>query len=448
MRIIHWWLWSVAVIWWWAAWLMSVASIIEHYYWESVAGLSRKDTKPSVYLFEKNPRLWAKVIISWWWRCNVTTGTFKRKELLENYPRWTELLDTVFRSFGPKKVQQWFEDHGVPLKQEADGRIFPQSDNGHDVVWVFEKLFDAYDQCVTVLYKYGVDSLTAPTADSPWYRVVSNQCVYLVEYVLIATWWQAFRHTWSDWDWYTFAQALWHTITQLWPSLNSFLTKERWLHDCSGISLPNAYLNFAPAHELWQIPKKYAWPVLLTHFWITWPHVFIVASLSAFTSIDEHHPLCLHLCLDVSKDQSWRDRFLIESSLAHPKKLLLSIISQHLPKRLIEALFVEYGINKLLSMSELSKHDRKKIAWVLWWWICLHCIKRRPWDEFVTAWWVPITEVNHHTMESNILQKLFFSWEILDVDWFTGWYNLQASRASGWVAGKTIADKIGMSNIW
>ena len=124
---------SIAIIWWGAAGMMCAARVLE---W------TENPDSVDIHLFEKNSRLGAKVIISGGGRCNVTTGTYKRKELLQHYTRGAEFLDYAFRQFGPKKVRKWFEEHGVPLKQEADGRIFPVSDNGKDIVGVFETLFE------------------------------------------------------------------------------------------------------------------------------------------------------------------------------------------------------------------------------------------------------------------------------------------------------------------
>ena len=97
-----------------------------------------------VHLFEKNNNLGAKVIISGWGRCNVTTGNYRWKDLESKYIRGAEFVREAIGQFGPRKIYQWFEDHGVPLKTEADMRVFPQSDNGKDIVGVFERLFYRY----------------------------------------------------------------------------------------------------------------------------------------------------------------------------------------------------------------------------------------------------------------------------------------------------------------
>lgn len=98
------------------------------------------------------------MIISGGGRCNVTTGIFKRQELKTHYTRGGEFLDTAFRNFSPKQVRSWFEDHGVPLKQETDGRIFPISDDGKDIVGVFEQMFEQ-DSRIDIKYTEGVVDL-------------------------------------------------------------------------------------------------------------------------------------------------------------------------------------------------------------------------------------------------------------------------------------------------
>lgn len=418
----------IAIIWWWAAWMMAAASIVEWYKWTS-------ENAPIVYLFEKNSRLGAKVIISWGGRCNVTTGTFKRKELLQHYTRGAEFLDYAFREFGPKKVRAWFEDHGVPLKQEDDGRIFPVSDDGKDVVKVFEELFKSHD--VNIQFKEWVEKITRKTyedvQDHWWFAIQTDKTSYEVDYVVIATWWEAYAHTWSSWDWYSFARDLWHTITQLWPSLNSFMSKDEWIHDCKWISFPTARLHIEGEKQI----KEFG-PVLLTHFGITWPHVFVMASHSAFKEVSEQKPLHVRLQIDIEKWYERRNNFFLKVQKISPRKQLINVLATVFPKRFIESFLVEFGFDKYYNVWDLKKEDRKRLCQFLGNWIPLSLVKRRPWDEFVTAWWVVTDEVNPKTMESKISPWAYFVWEVLNVDWVTWWYNLQASWAAGKMAGESI----------
>ena len=415
----------IAVIWWGAAGMICATTIIEQAVSMWVAHQLKID------LYEKNNQLWAKVVISGWGRCNVTTWTFKRKELLTHYTRGSEFLDQVFRTFWPKKVQARFESHWVPLKQEADGRIFPVSDDGHDIVEVFERVFDTYSSIVDVRYKQSVEHVTP----SPWWgcTVTVSGTNHQYDQICIATWGQAYAHTWSTWDGYAFARECGHTITPLWPSLNSFVCTQKRIHDCTGISFSNARL-----HILSWATAKHSWPVLLTHFGVSGPHAFVVASHSAFDEVSEAKPLTVRLQPHADKDLQRRDKFLIEHSFSEPKKQLSTILSYELPKRFVEGYCSTLSwvwVSTATPIGTLSKQQRKQIVADLWWWVELTFIKRRAWDEFVTAGWVVTDEVDKKTMESKLTPWVYFAWEVLNVDGVTWGYNLQASRATWRAAG-------------
>lgn len=170
---------------------------------------------------------------------------FKKQELLAKYTRGAEFLDYACTVFGPRKVRTWFEEHGVPLKEEDDRRVFPVSDDGKDIVGVFETLF--LQKNVEVRYKESVQSVV-PTVCSDGscrggFQLTTSKEILHVDSVVLTTGGEAFSHTGSTGDGYAFARACGHTITPLGPSLNSFLTDEKWLHDLSGISFPQAVLK-------------------------------------------------------------------------------------------------------------------------------------------------------------------------------------------------------------
>lgn len=410
---------TIAIIWGGAAGMMCAATILE-------SRTGPASDRPHVLLFEKNSRLWAKVLISGGGRCNVTTGTFKRQELLQHYTRWAEFVDYAFRQFGPKKVRQRFEDHGVPLKQEADGRIFPVSDDGADIVGVFEHLFGKYE--ADIHFKESVQQIE-PTPQ--WgYQLTTNQGSYQVAAIVISTWGEAYAHTGSTGDGYSFARSVGHTITPLGPSLNSFMCSETRIHACTGISFPHARLDIVG-----QAPTKQSGPVLLTHFGISGPHSFVLASHTAFLEISPQLPLQVLLIPDREINYEQWNKLLVQASTETPKKKLASILAVHFPKRFVEQFL--WTLEQLWekTLSELNKLERKQLAQLLGNGIPLTLIKRRPGDEFVTAGGVATDEVHPETMESLLSPWLYFVGEVLNVDGVTWWYNLQSSWATGRMAG-------------
>jgi predicted Rossmann fold flavoprotein len=267
-----------------------------------MAAAAAHDTNPAaeVVLVEKNNGLGKKVIISGGGRCNVTTGLRDIRAVLARYPRGGKFLNSAMRRFPPEAVYDWFEAYGVPLKVEEDLRVFPQSNDGHDIVGAFERLF-ARSRVQVLLSR----SVTGVTREGDGFVVAFRDAEPLrVDRVIITTGGQAFRHTGSTGDGYAFAESLGHRVTALAPSLNSFVTSERWPQEVSGLSFGRALLRTSFAK-----PYEFAGPMLFTHRGISGPAVFALSSLVAFERYNEVHPMevLVDIFPDVS-DEALRER--------------------------------------------------------------------------------------------------------------------------------------------
>lgn len=406
---------KVAVIGGGAAGLMAAAAIHEN------------SPGTEVFLIEKNDGLGKKVIISGGGRCNVTTGLRDVREVLSKYPRGGKFLNSAMRRFPPEAVYAWFEAHGVPLKIEEDLRVFPQSDDGHDVVGAFERLFEGSNVRV-MLNRHVVGIERAESG----YRILFKDGRSLeADRVILTTGGQAFRHTGSTGDGYAFAESLGHEITPLAPGLNSFFTRETWPKDVSGLSFEKARLRtrFARAYE-------FTGPFLFTHRGVSGPAVFALSSLAAFEEYDARRPMELRIDIfpDLAEDALLKK---FETSLReHLKKSLGNVLDFMMSKSLALALCGELGLDADLRAAELSKKDARRIVeWLKG--IPLRVIGRGAGDEFVTAGGVDLSGVDPRTMESKISPGLFFAGEILDIDGFTGGFNLQAAWAAGRAAGES-----------
>ncbi len=406
---------SIAIIGWWAAGMMVAATIAQN-----------PENKGHIFLFEKNKSLWAKVIISGGWRCNLTTGYTRRQDLTSKYTRGWDFFETSLKKFTPRSVKKRFETNWVPCKTEDDMRVFPISNDGKDVVRMFEDILDIW----WVDIKYG-EAIRDITKTDDWFFITSSSTSYTVDKVVLTTWGNAFAHTGSSGDGYDFARWLWHTITPLWPSLNSFVTKQDWIHSLSGLSFPEARVHIIDQKT------KVSWPVLITHFWLSWPLTFIVASETAFEDIDQNNPIEIGLqpLSDMQYDE--RNAYLLDAA-QHSKKEIITTLVNKLPRRFCEGLLANLEIQQHLPASQITKKQRESLATNLWKWIPLSLIKRRPWDEFVTAWWVDTDEIYPNTLESKICPWLFFAWEILNIDGVTGGYNLQMCWSTGRCVGMEI----------
>jgi predicted Rossmann fold flavoprotein len=409
---------QITIIWAWAAWLMAAATILENIEWSDY----------HVQIFEKNTSPGKKVIISGGGRCNVTTGIEDKKILLTKYTRGADFIRKAFGKFSPRKCREWFESHNVPLKCEADNRVFPVSDDGTEIVEVFTRIFARFRDKVTLHYTEGVDSVTKWDVG---YEIVTARWSYTSDIVIVTTGWNAYSHTGSTGDGYAFARSLGHSVTQLGPSLSSFLTREKWTQELSGLAFESA--------RIWDISG----PLLLTHFGISGPLAFMTSSQFAWDTIDKQHPKTIQFSPIATMWVVEWESFLKEQFANHPKKLITSILTEHLPRRFAEGFVHEYfaHIETTFPVS-IAKIEREKISKLLWNGIPLTLIERRPWDEFVTAGGVNTDEIDPETMESKIQENLYFAGEVLNVDGYTWGFSLQICWASGYVAGRDIVDKI------
>lgn len=394
----------------------------------AAAAIHETNPHARVILIERNNGLGKKVIISGGGRCNVTTGIQDVRTVLTKYPRGGKFLTSAMHRFPPADVYAWFEAHGVPLKTQDDNRVFPQSDNGHDIVGVFESLFA--ESSTEILLRTHVDRIEK-TADG--FRVHIRQADPIdVDRVILTTGGQAYRHTGSTGDGYAFAQSLGHTITSLAPSLNSFTAKETWPAQISGLSFPSATIA-APAHK-----QTFTGPFLFTHKGISGPAVFALSGLIAFETYDPTHPLLVTINLfpDLSHTDMLQE--VEQRCEQQSKKALSNIWSGCIPHSLAEHLIRELGFTPSTRPCDIGKKDKLRIAqWLQA--IPLHIIARGAGDEFVTAGGVETQEVDPKTMESLRCPGLFFAGEVLNVDGFTGGFNLQASWATGRAAGTAAA---------
>lgn len=400
-----------------AAGLMCAATILE------------SDPHAEVFLIEKNDGLGKKVIISGGGRCNVTTGIQDIRTVLSRYPRGGKFLSSAMHQFSPTEVYRWFESHGVPLKIEEDLRVFPRSNNGHDIVRIFEKIFVSHR--VTILLKTAVSGVRA-AAKGFELSFKGDQPTLLVDAVVLTTGGQAYRQTGSTGDGYAFAVSLGHAITPLAPSLNAFFTREKWPAMISGLSFEKGTLS-TKREKIY----TFTGPFLFTHKGVSGPAVFALSSLIAFEVYDEKQPLSLKI--DIFPDESsdaLRHRF--ETAInASPKKSLVNVLAALLPKSFAQVVSQELGLDPEKRANELAKKDIGRIvAWLKA--IPLTVIARGAGDEFVTAGGVELTEVNPSTMESKITPGLYFAGEILNIDGFTGGFNLQSAWATGHLAGQSI----------
>jgi predicted Rossmann fold flavoprotein len=406
---------TVAIIGGGAAGLMAAATIAE------------ADPTAQVVLIERNDRLGKKVVISGGGRCNVTTGIADARPTLLNYPRGDRFLTSAMYAFPPAATVRWFEEHGVPLYCQPDQRVFPQSDDGHDIVAAFEKVFRQTG--VKVLTKTAVSTVTRQ-ANGQFAVALSSETEPLTaDAVILATGGQAYRHTGSTGDGYAFATALGHSLTQLAPGLTALKVREKWVAQLAGIAFPSARHNVA-GHKQYD----FTGPFIFTHQGLSGPATFAFSSLIAHEPLSPKQTLSLQIDLLPEMTLDHALAAVRDQSRERPGRSLANLLAKFVPHAVATVALERCQVSGSTRSDQVRKDDlRRLLTWIKA--VPLTLTGRVAGDEFITVGGIPHNEIDPQTMQSRVCPGLFFAGEIMDIDGFTGGFNLQASWATGRLAG-------------
>lgn len=424
---------TIAIIGGWPAGMMTAASILEN----------AKNENFQIILIEANKKLGRKLVISGGGRCNVTTAIFDKKILATKYTRGFDFFEKILGEFGPKKTKKWFENHDLPLKIEPDNRIFPTSDDGDDVLGVFENIFKNHEKFIKIFTETKVLEIKNQKnidseSNSEWQKnflIKTTKSDIEVDIVVIATGGNAYRKTGSTGDGYDFAKNLGHSITTLGPSLSSFLVAEDFVKNMSGLTFSDAKIIFWKNFE-----KNVSGSLLLTHFGISGPLTFMLSSHLAWEKIEKN---TVKICPVATMNFDDWNQFLMEKFTTFPKRKIFAILWEILPKKFAENFIENFCKNIDEKMvGEIPKTEREHIAKILGNGIEITLLDRRPWDEFVTAGGVETAEIDGKTLVSRLVENLYFAGEILNIDGYTGGFSLQICWSTGHKVGKSVAEKI------
>jgi predicted Rossmann fold flavoprotein len=393
-----------------AAGMMAAATIVE------------SGVEAEVCLVDKNAELGRKVVISGGGRCNLTTTEGEMSSLLKAYPRGGRWLKFCMHEFPPGDVCEWFEEHGIPVKAEGK-KIYPVSNKGTYVTSMFQRLFA--EKGVEVLMNTAVTGIEKAGGG---FSVKFKDGERFCDKLIIATGGHAYRSTGSTGDGYTFAQSLGHTITPLAATLTSFSAAEEWISDLAGVSVQNAKFKLVGKEK-----HERSGPFLFTHKGVTGPGIFALSSLSAFEECSEENPL--KLLIDFVPDLEYQ--ILLDEIMNSPKLTLAKALRGYLPKSLLSIILKSLGVDGYRVVSEVAKKDLNRLIEALKNFE-ITLIERTAGSEIVTAGGVDLKEVDQKTMESKICPGLYLCGELLDVDGFTGGYNLQNAWATGRLAGLSV----------
>lgn len=384
-----------------------------------------------VTLLEKMNYVGKKMGITGKGRCNITNAC-DMSEFIKNTPGNGKFLYGAYERFTNEDLLQLLHDAGLETKVERGGRVFPASDSALDVRNTFMKLMKHY--CVDVHLEEPVKKLVVD--DGVVTGVVTDKETYHADAVVIATGGKSYPATGSTGDGYILAAQVGHKITDIRPSLVPIVTEESWVKDLMGLSLRNVELSVVAKNK---VQAKMFGEMMFTHFGITGPIVLSLShTVGKLMRKKNIGTIGLDINLKPALSPETLDKRLQKDFDLYSKKQLINGMKDLLPSRLIPLIIELAGIDPQKPINQISKEERQQIGYMLQH-MPLTVKGLRPVEEaIVTAGGISLKEFNPKTMESKLVKGLYGAGEVLDIDAFTGGYNLQAAFSTGYVAAMHI----------
>lgn len=372
-----------------------------------------------VCILEKTAKVLTKVIVSGGGRCNVTHACPYASNLVKNYPRGGKQLRKAFERFGTAHTTTWFEQRGIALKTEADGRMFPTTNRSETIARCLQDKAERLG--VQLLIRSEVTDI-APQPDSTFGVSLSNGTLLTARKVIVTT------GGFSKPEGYGFIARLGIAIAPPVPSLFTFNVPQSDLKDLQGIAVTHGSVSI-PGSD-W----RHEGPVLITHWGFSGPAVI---KLSAWAAIDlhaRHYQFPIHINFTGMGEAQVRER-LREAAAAQPRKQVHTAVLFGIPARLWERLCQKADVPTAVTFANLPARSLNRLVEML---------VRAPFEvagkttykeEFVTCGGVELSEVDLLTFESKRIPGLYFAGEVLHVDGITGGFNFQHAWTSGYLAG-------------
>ena len=376
-----------------------------------------------VIIFEKNPRPARKVLITGKGRCNVTNNC-SIETVMNNTPTNPKFLYSALNRFSPEDTMSFFEMLGVELKTERGNRVFPVSDKAKDIA---DALISCAESAGCSIYEKNIKSLIIENNTIKGVKD-SNGVEYFADSVILACGGASYPKTGSDGYGYVLARQAGHTVTKIKPSLVPLESIESYCCDMMGLSLRNIKIDLLDAKTEKTIYSDFG-ELLFTHFGLSGPIV-----LSASSHIKEmesgRYKIIIDLKPALSEEQL--DARILRDFSEFKNKDFINSLGKLLPQKMIPVIISLSGISEHKKCNEITRAERHRL---------LELIKAfRPIAEaIVTSGGVSVKEISSKTMESKLVKGLYFAGELIDIDAYTGGFNLQLAFATGVAAGESAA---------
>ena len=394
-----------------------------------MSAITAAENGNQVIIAEKRERPARKLLITGKGRCNVTNNC-DNDTLIANIPKNARFLYSAFAAWSSADTINFFEKNGVPLKTERGNRVFPVSDRAVDIVDALVN--KAKSVGVKFVHEAAKEILAENNAVSG--VLLQNDEKLVCDAVILATGGMSYQNTGSTGDGYKMASALGHTVTDISPSLVPLNIHEGFCVSLMGLSLKNVTLSVYEQGKQKPIYEEMG-EMLFTHFGISGP---LVLSASAHIRNMGKKEYTVKINLKPALTEEQLDKRLQRDFLENNNKNLINSLDKLLPQKLIPVVVKLSGVPSDKKVNQITKADRQAIINVMRA-LTLRVKSFRDINEaIITSGGISVKEINPTTMESKIINNLFFAGEIIDVDAYTGGFNLQIAFSTGHLAGGSI----------
>lgn len=393
------------------------------------AGTAAENCK-KVLLIERNDKIGRKVMITGKGRCNVTNACSLLNEIIENIPVNGRFLYGALSRFMPFDTMDFFKELGVPLKIERGNRVFPESDKAVDIVDALHKYLKntGVKRIKARIVKLNKENNTVISAED------ENGDIYEAEKFIIATGGKSYPLTGSTGDGYELAKQCGHTITDLKPALVPLETTDSWTGSLQGLALKNVSVTVYDNDSYKEVFSDFG-EMLFTHFGISGP---VILSASSHMKNIRSGKYSIEIDLKPALTEEKLDARVLRDFSENANKSIANALVKLLPHKLIPVIVKLSGIPTDLRVNQITKDMRHDLVYLL-----KHFTVTidgfRPIEEaIVTSGGVSVKEINPKNMQSTLCANLHFAGEVIDVDAYTGGFNLQIAFSTGVLAGKSV----------
>lgn len=405
-----------------------------------MAAVTAAENGAEAVLWEKKKRVGSKLRITGKGRCNITSAEEDRDRFIASYPGNGRFLYSALNEFSNQDLIFFLNELGVLTKEERGKRVFPASDDADEVAdALFEKV-----------KKSGVDiKLGSKVEDIEIVQgkisgIKAEGKLHPFDAVIIATGGLSYPGTGSTGDGYIFARRAGHNIIKPRPGLVPLVVEEEWVKDLQGLSLRNVRA-VSYTMESKKINEEFG-EMLFTHFGLSGPIILSMSRDIADYLWKKGGKVKVLIDLKPALDEEKLDQRLQKDLAKYARRQFKNSLDDLLPKKLIPVIVSLGGIDENKPCHQITREERRNLVKILKG-IPFTVNATRPVAEaIVTAGGVSIKEINPRTMESKLVKRLFFAGEVIDVDGYTGGFNLQAAFSTGYVAGKYAATSLAGQN--